>query len=46
MIHTFTEEEKRTRKEALDKLKEAIKSHFNRINLPAKVKTYSAGPNK
>jgi hypothetical protein len=40
---TLTPEEKRIRKESLYNLKEAIKSHFNRINLPEKVKHYSAG---
>ncbi len=42
---SLTEEEKRIRKEALDNLKEEIKSHFNRINLPGKVKTYTANLN-
>ena len=39
---SLTLDEKRIRNKALDNLKEAIKSHFNRINLPGKVKTYSA----
>jgi tetratricopeptide (TPR) repeat protein len=38
----LTEEEKRKREEALEKLKTAIRSHFNIINLPEKVKTYTA----
>jgi len=42
---TFSQEEKRTLGEALDNLKEAIKSHFRKINLPGKIKSYSVSWN-
>jgi tetratricopeptide (TPR) repeat protein len=41
----LTPEEQRKRKEALDNLKQQIKSHFNSINLPEKVKPYTANLN-
>ncbi len=37
----LSEEEKRTRKDALDNLKQVIRSHFASINLPEKVKKYT-----
>ena len=39
---SLSEEEKRIRKEALDDLRQAIGTHFDSINLPGKVKTYTA----
>ncbi len=41
----LSKDEKIKRKEALDNLKEAVKSHFQEISLPGKVKTYSADLN-
>ena len=40
---TLSQEEKESRKEVLKNLKDSIKSHFDRINLPGKVKPYSTG---